>query len=83
MLIFDELELATKSLPALKNSDAAVIELLDISSLKVAQREHMADTVLKNLEFKNHAALLIEYQAETETQLDSLINNAHQVFKDH
>jgi len=82
LLIFDELELATKSLPTLKNSDAAVIELLDISSLKVAQREHMADTVLKDLEFKNHAALLIEYQAETESQLDSLINNAHQVFKD-
>ena len=82
LLIFDELELATKSLPTLKDSDAAVIELLDISSLKVAQREHMADTVLKNLEFKNHAGLLIEYQAETETQLDGLINNAHQVFKD-
>ena len=82
LLIFDELELATKSLPTLKDSDAAVIELLDISSLKVAQREHMADTVLKHLEFKNHAGLLIEYQAETETQLDGLINNAHQVFKD-
>ena len=82
LLIFDELELATKSLPSLKNSDAAVIELLDISSLKVAQREHMADTVLKDLEFKNHAGLLIEYQAETETQLDALISNAHQVFKD-
>jgi D-lactate dehydrogenase len=60
LLIFDELELATKSLPALKNTDAAVIELLDISSLKVAQREHMADAVLKNQEFKNHAGLLIE-----------------------
>ena len=82
LLIFDELELATKSLPTLKDSDAAVIELLDISSLKVAQREHMADTVLKHLEFKNHAGLLIEYQAETDTQLDGLINNAHQVFKD-
>ncbi len=82
LLIFDELELATKSLPTLKNSDAAVIELLDISSLKVAQRERMADTVLKNLEFKNHAGLLIEYQADTETQLDALISNAHQVFKD-
>ncbi|MCX6458241.1 MAG: FAD-binding oxidoreductase, partial [Actinobacteria bacterium] len=82
LLIFDELELATKSLPTLKNSDAAVIELLDISSLKVAQREHMADTVLKDYEFKNHAALLIEYQAETEAQLDDLITNAHQVFKD-
>ena len=82
LLIFDELELATKSLPTLKNSDAAVIELLDISSLKVAQREHMADTVLKDYEFKNHAGLLIEYQAETETQLDALISNAHQVFKD-
>jgi D-lactate dehydrogenase len=82
LLIFDELELATKSLPTLKNSDAAVIELLDISSLKVAQREHMADTVLKDYEFKNHAGLLIEYEADTESQLDSLINNAHQVFKE-
>ncbi|MFM1986589.1 MAG: hypothetical protein RIS18_806, partial [Actinomycetota bacterium] len=82
LLIFDELELATKSLPTLKNSDAAVIELLDISSLKVAQREHMADSVLKDYEFKNHAALLIEYQAETEAKLDSLITSANQVFKD-
>ena len=82
LLIFDELELATKSLPALKNTDAAVIELLDISSLKVAQREHMADAVLKNQEFKNHAGLLIEYQAETDQILDGLIDNAHQVFKD-
>jgi D-lactate dehydrogenase len=82
LLIFDELEIATKSLPTLKNSDAAVIELLDISSLKVAQREHMADTVLKDYDFKNHAGLLIEYQADTETQLDALISNAHQVFKD-
>ena len=82
LLIFDELELATKSLPTLKNSNAAVIELLDISSLKVAQREHMADTVLKHLEFKNHAGLLIEYQAESESELDGLINNAHQVFKE-
>ena len=66
LLIFENLTNATQSLPALKSTDAALIELLDISSLKVAQKEHMADSVLANLAFKDHAALLIEYQSNTD-----------------
>lgn len=69
LLIFENLEDATRSLPDLKTSGAAVIELLDKSSLIVAQREHMADSVLAGIEFVNHAALLLEYQSVTDDEL--------------
>ncbi len=82
LLIFDGLADATRSLPALKNSQAAVIELLDTSSLRVAQHEHMADSVLANIGFDKHAALLVEYQASTQEELDSQITLANRVFSD-
>ncbi|MFM9130387.1 MAG: FAD-binding oxidoreductase, partial [Actinomycetes bacterium] len=81
LLLFDDLKDATKSLPLLKESNANVIELLDISSLKVAQREHMADLVLKDLNFTNNAALLVEYQAKTKNELEDLTNFALKTFK--
>ena len=82
LLLFDDLKDATKSLPLLKESNANVIELLDISSLKVAQREHMADLVLKDLTFANNAALLVEYQAKTKSELEDLTNLALKTFKE-
>ncbi|MFZ9360220.1 MAG: FAD-binding and (Fe-S)-binding domain-containing protein [Candidatus Nanopelagicales bacterium] len=82
LLLFDDLKDATKSLPLLKESNANVIELLDISSLKVAQREHMADLVFKDLTFANNAALLVEYQAKTKNELEELTNLALKTFKE-
>jgi len=82
LLLFDDLKDATKSLPLLKESNANVIELLDISSLKVAQREHMADLVLKDLNFTNNSALLVEYQAKTRNELEDLTNLALKTFKE-
>ena len=76
LLIFDNLADATSSLPSLKSSNAAVIELLDTSSLRVAQREHMADSVLAGLDFIDNAALLIEYQASTEAELSDQVEHA-------
>ena len=82
LLIFENLTNATQSLPALKSTDAALIELLDISSLKVAQKEHMADSVLANLEFKDHAALLIEYQSNTDEELAQQVLKANNQFQE-
>ena len=82
LLIFENLTNATQSLPALKNTDAALIELLDISSLKVAQKEHMADSVLANLAFKDHAALLIEYQSNTDEELAQQVSKANHQFQE-
>ena len=76
LLIFENLGDATQSLPALKSSNAAVIELLDASSLRVAQREHMADSVLGGIGFEDHAALLVEYQAATNEELSHLVTTA-------
>jgi D-lactate dehydrogenase len=82
LLVFENLAKATQSLPSLKNTDAALIELLDISSLKVAQKEHMADSVLANLEFKDHAALLVEYQSNTDDELSQLVTQANNLLQD-
>lgn len=80
LLIFNNLSDATASLQPLKASHAAVIELLDISSLLVAQREHMADSVLGNISFKEHAALLVEYQASTQEELEYQVSTAKGTF---
>lgn len=79
LLIFDNLEDATRSLPDLKSSGAAVIELLDKSSLAVAQREHMADSVLAGVEFVDHAALLLEYQSVTDDELAQSVEVARKI----
>lgn len=80
LLIFETLEDATDSLLALKASQANVIELLDASSLRVAQREHMADSVLAHHNFAHHAALLVEYQANTDEELGTLIDGGEKTF---
>ena len=82
MLIFENLGDATSSLPLLKASQAAVIELLDTSSLLVAQREHMADSVLAGIAFQAHAALLVEYQAATQDEIGIQIEAAQKIFTD-
>jgi D-lactate dehydrogenase len=82
LLIFDNLEDATRSLPDLKSSGAAVIELLDNSSLVVAQREHMADSVLAGVEFVDHAALLLEYQSATDDELAQSVEVARKLILD-
>ena len=79
LLVFENLADATTSLPALKATKAAVIELLDISSLLVAQREHMADSVLGGRNFNEHAALLVEYQAQSKSELAEQISSAERV----
>lgn len=79
LLIFDNLADATRSLPNLKTSGAAVIELLDKSSLVVAQREHMADSVLADVAFVDHAALLLEYQSATDDELAESLEVARKI----
>ncbi|MHB1234932.1 MAG: FAD-binding and (Fe-S)-binding domain-containing protein [Microbacteriaceae bacterium] len=64
MLYFRTLADATEALPALVGSGLATIELLDATSLKVAQRDPGADEELLNLTVDQHAALLIEYQEQ-------------------
>lgn len=62
MLYFRTLADATGALPALVASGLATVELLDATSLRVAQRDPDAGDELLGLEVDRHAALLVEYQ---------------------
>ncbi|HLT60327.1 MAG TPA: FAD-binding and (Fe-S)-binding domain-containing protein, partial [Microlunatus sp.] len=61
LLIFDRLSAATAALPVLVDSAPVSIELLDATSLRVAQRDPQATADLLGLTVRQQAALLIEY----------------------
>jgi D-lactate dehydrogenase len=65
LLVFRDLDAATGALPELVASGFATIELLDATSLRVAQRDPQAIDSLLALDVTTQAALLVEHQAET------------------
>jgi D-lactate dehydrogenase len=64
LLVLPDLARATAALPALVDAGFATIELLDATSLRVAQRDPEAPADLAGLEVREHAALLIELQED-------------------
>lgn len=69
LLIFESLADATRSLPQLVSAGFAAIELMDATSLRVAQRDPEATAELKDISVINHAALLVEFQEATPAEL--------------
>jgi D-lactate dehydrogenase len=69
LLVFNDLRDATRYLSDLIETDPVAIELLDAVSLRVAQRDRQADDLLRSIEVRGHAALLVEYQ---ETSIEAL-----------
>ncbi len=69
LLVFDTLADATGSLPALVETGPATIELMDSTSLRVGQADPAADDLLRRLTVDAHAALLVEYQADSPEQV--------------
>lgn len=69
LLVFNSLEDATSALPAVIASGAAVAELLDETSLSVAREDLSLSSVLPKVPVAGEAALLVEYQAITEVEL--------------
>jgi D-lactate dehydrogenase len=65
LLVFENLSGATGSLPALLETGPATIELLDAASLRVGQADARADESLRRIVVDRHAALLVEYQADS------------------
>ncbi|GAB3523331.1 FAD-binding and (Fe-S)-binding domain-containing protein [Arthrobacter monumenti] len=72
LLVFDNLDAATAALPALVETGAATLELMDAVSLKVGQSLPGAPAVVHGLEVGDHAALLVEYSADTPEALAEL-----------
>ncbi|RZT86799.1 D-lactate dehydrogenase [Pseudonocardia sediminis] len=79
LLVFDDLAAATGALPALVGTGPATIELLDATSLRVGQADPQADELLRTLAVDNHAALLLEYQADSAAEADDLAGSARGV----
>src|SRR6478736_5318958 len=65
LLVFEDLSGATGSLPALVSTGPATIELLDATSLRVAQADPGCDEIIRRITVDKHSALLVEYQADS------------------
>ncbi|HLT85816.1 MAG TPA: FAD-linked oxidase C-terminal domain-containing protein, partial [Phototrophicaceae bacterium] len=76
LLVLDSIGAATAALPAVTATSAAAIELMDAAALRVAQRDPLADPVLRELEVDRHTALLVELQHATAAGLTELATAA-------
>jgi D-lactate dehydrogenase len=65
LAIFEDLNAATAALPDLVATGLATIELMDATSLRVAQTQAGVPRALAELPIDRHAALLLEYQGAT------------------
>lgn len=72
LLIFPDLYAANAALPALVAAGAATLELMDALSLKVGRSLADSPAVVRDLQVQDHAALLVEYSAETPERLTEL-----------
>ena len=67
--VYPTLEAATRSLPALFDSQAATLELMDSRSIKVGRTFDSVPEQITGFELSGQAALLIEYHANEVEQL--------------
>ncbi|MDP3208885.1 MAG: FAD-binding oxidoreductase, partial [Rhodoglobus sp.] len=65
LMVFSSLADATAALPALVSAGYTTIELMDAASLRVAQGQSDAPDLLRAIEVRGHAALLVELQGES------------------
>jgi D-lactate dehydrogenase len=72
LLVFADLEAANTALPALVDTGAATLELMDALSLKVGQALPGTPQMILDLAVRDHAALLVEYHADSSEHLAEL-----------
>jgi D-lactate dehydrogenase len=81
LLVFPGLEAATAALPALVATGAATLELMDALSLTVGQQMPGAPAIVLDLVIHEHAALLVEYHAESSEKLAQLLETGMQTVR--
>ena len=80
LLVFKDLAEATRALPDLVRAGFAAIELMDSTSLRVAQSDVEATSELKSISVREHAALLVEFQEPSEQELNEKVVIAAALF---
>ncbi|MGW3571908.1 FAD-linked oxidase C-terminal domain-containing protein, partial [Streptomyces sp. NPDC000941] len=73
LLLFPDLAAATGAPPQLVDAGFATVELLDATSLRVAQRDPEATRALRELDVRDHTALLVEHQEATAEALQDRV----------
>ncbi|MFJ5272796.1 FAD-binding and (Fe-S)-binding domain-containing protein [Streptomyces sp. NPDC088358] len=81
LLILPGLAEATDALPALLAAGARTAELLDASSLRVAQLDPGSGAALRGLRVEHHAALLVEFAEDTAERLEEVASAARPVLE--
>ena len=81
LLVFPGLEAATAALPALVATGAATLELMDALSLTVGQQMPGAPAIVLDLVIHEHAALLVEYHAESTEKLAQMLETGMQTVR--
>ncbi|WP_343925647.1 FAD-binding and (Fe-S)-binding domain-containing protein [Rhodoglobus aureus] len=70
LVLFETLDAATRALPALVESGAATLELMDAASLRVIQEDPASSDIVPEIKITTQAALLIEFHAKNDAALD-------------
>lgn len=71
--VFPDLESATRALPALVETGAATLELMDATSLRVGRRLAGVPSEIEGFEVTTQASLLVEYHAGSADELRELV----------
>ncbi|WP_425305846.1 FAD-binding and (Fe-S)-binding domain-containing protein [Agromyces archimandritae] len=79
LAVFPTLDDATRALPALVETGAATLELMDSTSIRVGQSLADAPAQILGFDVTAEAALLVEYHASTDEELDALTARGDEV----
>lgn len=79
LLVFDTVGAATAAVPAIVDAGAVTAELLDAASLRVSARAPGAAPQISALTIQEHAALLVEWHADTNAELGEATATAQPV----
>ena len=79
LLVFDDLHTANRALPDLVATGAATLELMDTASIKVGQALPGCPARISAIRPASQAALLVEYQATSEDEVEGLVSRAQPV----
>ncbi|WP_256863441.1 FAD-binding and (Fe-S)-binding domain-containing protein, partial [Microbispora sp. GKU 823] len=80
LVVFPALREAMAAVPQIVAAGAAAVELLDAESLRVAQLDPKADELLRTLQVRDHAALLVEWQESDPELLAAREREAGRIF---
>ena len=82
LLVFRNLGEAMEAMPELTRTGSAAIELLDASSLRVAQRDPSSIASLRKLDVTTEAALLMEWQGVDKASVSEQLRDSQQTLED-